>query len=197
MQDSKLGSLRHQIANKLNAHLQTVWAIEDKAKTWTQQPVPIMREHSIHLISLPIGFPTWLWRYTCLLLLMLMLWHRQAIFESRGDNLSPSAECRNKGRGIWDTKSPADWMPTHKLTELSRIKQNLNSSAHPYEPSYPDLRQHIPDLLHGYPKSINQRNNTHSIDSFVTLLKAYTIGSYSYVWTDINCYSCGRNVRWF
>ena len=32
--------------------------------------------------------------HTCLLLLMSMLWHRQAIFESKGDKLSSSAECR-------------------------------------------------------------------------------------------------------
>ena len=63
-------------------------------KTWTQQPVPIMSEHSAHLTSLPIGFRTWLWRYTCLLLLFLTLWHRQTIFKSQGDKLSSSAESR-------------------------------------------------------------------------------------------------------
>ena len=63
-------------------------------KTWTQQPVPMMSEHSAHLTSLPFGFRTWLWRYTCLLLLISMLWHRQAIFESKGDKLSSSAESR-------------------------------------------------------------------------------------------------------
>ena len=52
-------------------------------KTWTQQPVPMMSEHSPHLTSLPFGFRTWLWRYTCLLFLISMLWHRQAIFESK------------------------------------------------------------------------------------------------------------------
>ena len=30
----KLGSLRHQIASRPNAHSQTDWAIEDRAKTW-------------------------------------------------------------------------------------------------------------------------------------------------------------------
>ena len=53
-----------------------------------------MSEHSAHLTSLPFGFRTWLWRYTCLLLLISMLWHRQAIFESKGDKLSSSAESR-------------------------------------------------------------------------------------------------------
>ena len=32
MQDSKLGSLRHQFASRPNAHSQTDWAIEDQAK---------------------------------------------------------------------------------------------------------------------------------------------------------------------
>ena len=58
MQDSKLGCLRHQIAGRLNAHSQTDWAIEDQTKTWTQQPVPMMSEHSAHWASLPIGFHT-------------------------------------------------------------------------------------------------------------------------------------------
>ena len=78
-------------------------------KTWTQQPVPVMSEHSAHLTSLPFGFSTW-------------LWHRQAIFESKGDKLSSSAECRIRTWKSQDIYSPADWMPTHKPTELSRIK---------------------------------------------------------------------------
>ena len=58
-----------------------------KHKTWTWQPVPKISKHSAHSTSLPVGFRTWLWRYTCLLLLISMLWHRQAIFESKGDKL--------------------------------------------------------------------------------------------------------------
>ena len=80
--------LRHQIASSLNARWQTDWAIEDQAKTWTQQPVPMISEHSAHSTPQPFGIRTWLWRYTCLLLLISMLWHRQAIFESKGDKLS-------------------------------------------------------------------------------------------------------------
>ena len=56
------------------------------------------------------------------------------------------------------------------------------------------LRHHIPDLLQEYPRAMTQRAKTHSIESFVSLLKAYIIESYSYVCTDMNCYSCGRNV---
>ena len=54
----------------------------------------MISEHSAHLTTLPFGFRTWLWHYTCLLLLISMLSHRQAIFESKGDKLSSSAESR-------------------------------------------------------------------------------------------------------
>ena len=69
-------------------------------KTWTRQPVPMISEHSAHLAPLSVDFRTWLWRYTCLLLLISMLWHRQAIFKSKGDKLCSSAESR-----IW-TRDP-------------------------------------------------------------------------------------------
>ena len=64
------------------------------SKTWTRQPVPMISEHSAHSTPQPFGIRTWLWRYTCLLLLISMLWHWQAIFESKGDKLSSSAEGR-------------------------------------------------------------------------------------------------------
>ena len=51
--------------------------------------------------------------YTWLLLLISMLWHRQAIFESKGDKLSFSAECRIRSWEVSDINSPADWRPTH------------------------------------------------------------------------------------
>ena len=65
-----------------------------KLKTWTRQPVPMISDHSAHLTLLSVDFRTWLWRYTYLLLLISMLWHRQAIFKSKGDKLCSSAECR-------------------------------------------------------------------------------------------------------
>ena len=92
--------LRHLFASRLNACRQTDWAVEDQAKTWTRQPVPMISKHSAHSTSLPVGFRTWLWRYTCLLLLISMLWHRQAIFESKGDKLSSSAEGRIQTQGL-------------------------------------------------------------------------------------------------
>ena len=100
--------LKYLFTSRLNACWQTDWAIEDQAKPWTRQPVPMISKHSAHSTLLPIGFRTWLWRYTCLLLLISMLWHRQAIFESKGDKLSSSAE------GIHTyTKNPE---PTRMIT---------------------------------------------------------------------------------
>ena len=96
-----------------------------KLKTWTRQPVPMISKHSVHLTPLPFGIRTWLWRYTYLLLLISMLWHRQAIFESKGDKLSSSAESRIRTKRVSDTYSPADWMPADKPTELSRIKLKI------------------------------------------------------------------------
>ena len=65
------------------------------SKTWTRQPVPMISEHSAHSTPQPFGIRTWLWRYTCLFLLISMLWYRQAIFESKGHKLSSSAEGNN------------------------------------------------------------------------------------------------------
>ena len=59
----------------------------------------MISEHSAHLAPLSVDFRTWLWRYTYLLLLISMLWHRQAIFKSKGDKLCSSAEGRIWTRG--------------------------------------------------------------------------------------------------
>ena len=101
-------------------------------KTWTWQPVTMISKHSAHLTPLQFGIRTWLWRYTYLLLLISMLWHRQAIFESKGDKLSSSAERRIRTKRVSKTYSPADWISADKPTVLWRIKlKNLNSIAVP------------------------------------------------------------------
>ena len=79
-----------------------------------RQPVPMMSEHLAHLTSLPVNF------------------NAKATYQSKGDKLSCSAECRIRTLEVWDTKSLTDRMPTHKPTELATIKQNLNSIARPY-----------------------------------------------------------------
>ena len=104
-----------------------------KLKTWTRQPVPMISEHSAHLTPLPVDFRTCLWRFRYLLLLISMLWHRQAIFKSKGDKLCSSAECR-----IWT------WGPKHQIASRLNARwqtdwaiedqaKNLNSTARPYD----------------------------------------------------------------
>ena len=72
------------------------------------------------------------------MLLISMLWHRQAIFESKGDNLYSSAKCRIRTQRVSETQSSADWMPADKPTELSRIKlktwtrHTYNACMHAY-----------------------------------------------------------------
>ena len=93
----------------------------------------MISEHSAHLTPLWDDFRTWLWRYTYLLLLISMLWHRQAIFKSKGDKLCSSAECR-----IW-TRGPrhqiasrlnARWQTNWAIEDEAK---NLNSTARPYD----------------------------------------------------------------
>ena len=94
----------------------------------------MISKHSAHLTPLQFCIRTWLWRYTYLLLLISKLWHRQAIFESRGDKLSSSAESKIRTQRVSETYLPADWMSADKPTELSRIKlKNLNLTARPYD----------------------------------------------------------------
>ena len=92
-----------------------------KLKTWTRQPIPMINKYSARSTWLPMGFRSWPWQYTCLLLLISMLWHRQAIFERKADKMSSCAECRIQTQGLRHLY-PVDWMPADKPTELSRIK---------------------------------------------------------------------------
>ena len=105
-----------------------------KLKTWTRQPVPMISEHSAHLTPQPFGIRTWLWRYTCLSLFISMLWHRQAIFESKGDKLSSSAESRirtNQGlRHQIASRLNAHWQTDWAIEGQAK---NLNSTARPYD----------------------------------------------------------------
>ena len=104
-----------------------------KLKTWTRQPVPMISEHSAHLTPLSVDFRTWLWRYTYLLLLISMLWHRQAIFKSKGDKLCSSAECRIGTPGPRHqiaSRLNARWQTDWAIED--QVK-NLNSTARPYD----------------------------------------------------------------
>ena len=70
---------------------------------------------------------------TCLWLLISMLWHRQAIFESTGDKLSSSAECRIRTQGLrhlFASRLNACWQTDWTIEDQAK---NLNSTARPYD----------------------------------------------------------------
>ena len=94
----------------------------------------MISEHSTHSTPQPFGIRTWLWRYTCLLLLIVMLWHRQAIFEWKGDKLSSSAEGRirtHQGlRHQIASRLIARWQTDGAIED--QVK-NFNSTACPYD----------------------------------------------------------------
>ena len=71
--------------------------------------------------------------HTCLFLLISMLWHRQAIFESKGDKLSSSAECRIRTQGLrhlFASRLNACWQTDWAIEDQAK---NLNSTARPYD----------------------------------------------------------------
>ena len=72
--------------------------------------------------------------HSFLLLLISMLWHRQAIFESKGDKLSSSVECRirtHQGlRHQIASRLNARWQTDWAIEDQAI---NLNSTARPYD----------------------------------------------------------------
>ena len=71
--------------------------------------------------------------YIYLLLLISMLWHRQAIFKSKGDKLSSSAECRIRTQGLRHliaSRLNAHWQTDWAIEDQAK---NLNSTARPYD----------------------------------------------------------------
>ena len=71
--------------------------------------------------------------HTCLLLLISMLWHRQAIFESKGDKLSSTAEGRIRTQGLrylFTSRLNACWQTDWAIEDQAK---NLNSTARPYD----------------------------------------------------------------
>ena len=94
----------------------------------------MISEHSANLTPEPFGIRTWLWRYTCLLLIISMLWQRQAIFESKGDKLSSFAESRirtHQGlRHQIANRLNAHWKTNWAIEDQAK---NLNSTARPYD----------------------------------------------------------------
>ena len=93
----------------------------------------MISEHSAHLTLLSVDSRTWLWRYTYLLLLISIFWHRQAIFNSKGDKLCSSAECRIGTQGPRHqiaSRLNARWQTDWAIADQAK---NLNSTARPYD----------------------------------------------------------------
>ena len=102
----------------------------------------MISEHSAHLTPLSVDFRTWLRRYTYLLLLISMLWHRQKLYKSKGDKLCSSAECRIWTRGLrhqiasrlnarWQT----DWAIEDQAKNLELDSPSLWSAS--IQPTWP------------------------------------------------------------
>ena len=71
--------------------------------------------------------------YTWFLLLISMLWHRPAIFKSKGDKLFSSAECKIRSQGLrhlFASRLNACWQTDWAIEDQAK---NLNSTARPYD----------------------------------------------------------------
>ena len=69
---------------------------------------------------------------SCLLVLISMLWHRQAIFKSKGDKLSSIAECMIWTQGLRHqiaSRMSARWQTDWAIENQAK---KLNSTARPY-----------------------------------------------------------------
>ena len=144
--------LIHLFASRLNACWQTDWAIEDQAKNLNIHTYmfvvvnfdALAQASDIRIERRQVVFLCWMqdsnpsgsqhtYIHTCLLLLISMLWHRQAIFKSKGDKLCSSAECRIWNRG--PRHQIASRLNVHWQTDWAIEDQakNLNSTACPYD----------------------------------------------------------------
>ena len=91
-------------------------------------PVTLVIKCALDQWNLPLG-QVKLWY----LLLISMLWHRLAIFNSKGDKLSSSAECRIWTRGLRHqiaSRLNARWQTDWAIEDQAK---NLNSTASPYD----------------------------------------------------------------
>ena len=101
------------------------------SKNWTQQTVPMMSEYSAHLNSLLELVHPWHWGYTYLLFDFDNALAQGSDFESKRYQLSSPTEWIWILE-VWDTKSPVDWMPTHKLYTYIRTQCVLVLKSNSY-----------------------------------------------------------------
>ena len=93
---------------------------------------PSLWSVSIQPTQLPVDFHTWLWRYTCVLILISMLWHRRAIFDVKGDKLSSCAECRIRTQGLGHpiaSRLNVHWLTDWVIGDRGKKKLELDSPS--------------------------------------------------------------------
>ena len=145
--------------------------------------------------------------YACMLLI-LMPWHRQAIFLSRGDKLSSSDECRIRTQGPWFQNQISIRLNTHwqTLTELSRIKQkrkhnksvSMISQHSAHSTPLPVISNHGIDFIymqddwvHALRQDFNSPFHCHlNVEQWLNLPKCHNIDFLKLVSLD-NGYGCG------
>ena len=125
---------RHQIASRLNARWQTDWAIEDQAKTWTRQPVPMISEHSAHLTPLSVSWLSHLALAIYIFVVVnfddlaqasdIQIERRQVVFLCWMQDLNPGSQTTNRQQ--------TECSLTNRLSYRGSSK-NLNSTARPYD----------------------------------------------------------------
>ena len=112
-----------------------------------------------------------------------MLWHRQAIFDSKGDKLSSSAEYGIRTQGLWNrissrlnTRWQTDWAIEDQAKNLMSIARPYDQPAFsPLDPhAYMHACIHIHMHTHIY---IYIRTNTFALHGHAkpSLLKEYTV----------------------
>ena len=147
MQDSKLGRLRHQLANRMNARWQTDWAIEDQpknlnstARPYDQRAFSPLDPNAIWLSHLALAIHTCMHTYmythihtfihTCMSVVILMFCNRQVDFESKRDKLSTSAECRIRTQSLWiriSSRLDAHWKTDQAIEDQQKLELNSTS----------------------------------------------------------------------
>ena len=117
--------LWNRISSRLNAYWQTDWAIDDQAKNLNSIARPC-HQRAFSPLDPTAGWLSHLALAIYILsLLISMLWHRQAIFVSKGGKLSSSVECRIRTRGLWNRISSTlnAWWQTDTSTMMKSFNR--------------------------------------------------------------------------
>ena len=110
-----------------------------------------------------------------------MLWHRQTIFESKGDKLSTSAECRIRSQGLWNRISSrlnarwqTDWATENQTKKLELNGPSLWSAS--IQPTRPHCHTYIQSYIHTHTHihTWQTQRSPYSIIYLLEIMKQYT-----------------------